>query len=48
MHPILATYVENLKEEYQYEAECKPKLFEYFCNYCVLSKTYFVDSSLKK
>ncbi|WP_341660926.1 AIPR family protein [Vibrio sp.] len=40
MHPILNTYVNNLTEEFQFSGLDGPKLFEAFCNYCVLSKTY--------
>ncbi len=39
MHIILKKNVEELAKEYEYE-EDDSKLFEYFCNFCIVSKNY--------
>lgn len=41
MHPILASHVKELKDEYEFENHEESKIFEFFCNYCVLSKSYY-------
>lgn len=41
MHIILKSHVEELAADFESEASLLPKKFEYFCNYCVVSKHYF-------
>jgi len=39
MHIILTKNIEELKERFEYQAN-DDKLFEYFCNYCLVSKSF--------
>lgn len=39
MHIILKKNIEELANEYEFE-EKQSKLFEYFCNFCIVSKNY--------
>lgn len=41
MHIILKSHVEELATDFESEASLLAKKFEYFCNYCVVSKHYF-------
>ena len=41
MHIILKSHVEELATDFENEAAVLAKKFEYFCNYCVVSKHYF-------
>lgn len=41
MHIILKSHVEELSTDFEYEESPLSKQFEYFCNYCVVSKHYF-------
>lgn len=41
MHIILKSHVEELATDFENEASIISKKFEYFCNYCVVSKHYF-------
>jgi hypothetical protein len=41
MHIILKSHVEELATDFECEASPLSKKFEYFCNYCVVSKHYF-------
>lgn len=41
MHIILKSHVEELATDFECEATPLAKKFEYFCNYCVVSKHYF-------
>ena len=41
MHIILKSHVEELAADFECEASLLAKKFEYFCNYCVVSKHYF-------
>jgi len=41
MHIILKSHVEELASDFECEASQLTKKFEYFCNYCVISKHYF-------
>ncbi|NSL56349.1 AIPR family protein [Uliginosibacterium aquaticum] len=41
MHIILKSHVEELAVDFESEASLLAKKFEYFCNYCVVSKHYF-------
>ena len=41
MHPILASHVKELKDEFELSRYKESKIFEFFCNYCVLSKSYY-------
>lgn len=40
MHPLLSQYVEDLAGEFEYTSRDLSKMFEYFCNYVILSKYY--------
>ena len=40
MHIILSKYVNELNIEFEFSESRESKLFEYFCNYCVVSKKY--------
>lgn len=48
MDRIIESYIENFKEEFNYEALHKDKLFEHFVNYALISKIYPDRSSLEK
>lgn len=41
MHIILKNHVEELARDFEYEDLSASKQFERFCNYCVVSKTFF-------
>lgn len=41
MHIILKSHVEELATDFEYTEASQYKKFEYFCNYCVVSKHYF-------
>ncbi|CRL60739.1 AIPR family protein [Proteus vulgaris] len=41
MHPLLSQYVEDLAGEFEYTGQEPSKIFEYFCNYVILSR-YFL------
>lgn len=41
MHIILKNHVNELANDFEYENIDEAKLFELFCNYCVVSKHYF-------
>jgi len=41
MHIILKSHVEELANDFEYTESPVSKQFEYFCNYCVVSKHYF-------
>jgi hypothetical protein len=41
MHLILKNHVAELASDYEYEGYAESKLFEFFCNYCVVSKHFF-------
>lgn len=41
MHIILKNHVAEIASEFEYEGFEESKLFEFFCNYCVVSKHYF-------
>lgn len=41
MHIILKSHVEELAADFECDASPLAKKFEYFCNYCVVSKHYF-------
>ena len=41
MHIILKNHVAEIASEFEYEGFGESKLFEFFCNYCVVSKHYF-------
>lgn len=40
MHIILENQINDLASDYEYNSEIESKLFEYFCNFCVVSKHY--------
>lgn len=40
MHIILKSHVNELSKEFEYNGFSDSKLFEFFCNYCVVSKHY--------
>ena len=40
MHIILKNYVNEFCDKFSYENEVESKLFEMFCNYCVISKHF--------
>ena len=40
MHVILQQYIDDLCESYELTGSSESKLFELFCNYCVVSKYY--------
>lgn len=39
MHVILKKHLEEIKKEFELD-ESESKLFEIFCNYCIVSKSY--------
>lgn len=41
MHIILKSHVEELSTDFEYGEATLSKQFEYFCNYCVVSKHYY-------
>jgi len=41
MHIILKSHVEELSSDFEYGQSALSKQFEYFCNYCVVSKHYY-------
>jgi hypothetical protein len=41
MHIILKNHVKELATDFSYIKQKESKLFELFCNYCVVSKHYF-------
>ena len=41
MHIILKNHVEDLARDFEYEGLPSSKQFERFCNYCVVSKSFF-------
>ncbi|MCO4209095.1 AIPR family protein [Aeromonas hydrophila] len=42
MHLILSNHVNELKDSFSYSDDTiESKLFEYFCNFCIVSKYYF-------
>lgn len=41
MHIILKNHVTELTNDFEYEDIAESKLFEIFCNYCVISKHFF-------
>lgn len=41
MHIILKNHIDELAEEFGYVGFVESKLFEYFCNYCVVSRHFF-------
>lgn len=40
MHILLKQHLRDLSESYEYGDESESKLFEYLCNYCVVSKHF--------
>lgn len=40
MHIILQSHVNELVKEFEYDGFSDSKVFEFFCNYCVISKHY--------
>ncbi len=40
MHILLGQHLKDIRDSYEYESETESKLFEYFCNYCVVSRHY--------
>ena len=41
MHIILKSHVEEIAADFESETSPLAKKFEYFCNYCVVSRHYF-------
>ncbi len=41
MHLILENHVREMARDFEYAGEIDSKLFEYFCNYCIVSNHFF-------